>query len=162
MFQNDSHLPCDANWVCAWYSHERKAVIPDRWRRWELEKKRGTFSFPSHKWMAEGTIKATPAPLTAPPPQRHKVMRGNTIFISCHLLRITTMPPWGRYWSCCNIREEKEELWEDVGLEQCLAYISLTAEGCHCRGFFPHQNKSQGANLLYFKSKIKQTQTLIS
>lgn len=140
MFQNDSHLPCDANWVCAWYSHERKAVIPDRWRRWELEKKRGTFSFPSHKWMAEGKIKAAPAPLTATPPQRRKVMRGNTIFISCHLQGITTMPPWGHYWSRFNIREEKEELW---GTRIVFGLHSFNSRGMPLQGLLSHQNKNQ-------------------
>lgn len=44
-------------------------------------------------------LASTEPPQTALPPQRDKVMRGNTIFISCHLQGITTMPPRGCYWS---------------------------------------------------------------
>lgn len=106
-FQNGSHLPCDANWACAWYSHERRGGCSSLTVEGAEERgnrKEEDLFFQPRVDGGEQKIKVTRACInratrTALPPQRHKVMRGNTIFISCHLQGITTMPPRGCYWS---------------------------------------------------------------
>lgn len=68
--------------------------------------------------------------------KKHKVMRGYTIFISCNLRGITTVPPRGSYWSRWAPGERRRSKLEDAlfGLHSC-----LTAEGWNCRSHFSHQ-----------------------
>lgn len=63
-------------------------------------------------------------------------MRGYTIFISCNLQGITTVPPRGSYWSRWAPGERRRSKLEDAlfGLHSC-----LTAEGWNCRSHFSHQ-----------------------
>lgn len=150
-FQNGSHLPCDANWACAWYSHERRGGCSSLTVEGAEERgnrKEEDLFFQPRVDGGEQKIKVTRACInratrTALPPQRHKVMRGNTIFISCHLQGITTMPPRGCYWSRWERERRQGGKEETLQTEKCLAYIHLGAEGRHCRGRFPHYRNEE-------------------
>lgn len=141
-FKIDSHLPCDANWAHTWNGHERGALIPDCWkllrRRREKKEKEtqggcGGFFFGTLNCTAESKIKSDTAHKQ---PQTNTVMRGYTIFISCNLRGITTVPPQGSYWSRWAPGERRRSKLEDAvfGLHSCLA-----AEGWNCWSHFSHQ-----------------------